>query len=227
MSTCLPEVIADNSKAIWIGSVLMCFISMARGPSEGNFLFFGSEGPVELISLLQGVDLISSLIQKRRPTDEQGLLETHLSPDPTRVQCLYRESICRLRNFAEERAASDPLLYIYQSAIDSVMQAFTSAFHDAIYDQSDTPSTKPEPFGFVLFTWATQMEKSFWDALQQKEVVPLVILAHFVVIIHQMNRTWLSQGWPEHILRGIQNFLKEEDHGLIQWPMDQVQISNI
>ncbi|KAB8223138.1 hypothetical protein BDV33DRAFT_200692 [Aspergillus novoparasiticus] len=223
MSACLPEVIADNSEAIWIGSILICLVAMARGPSEGNYLFFGREGPVEWVSLLQGVNVISNMIQKQRiPNDhEQDSL-----PIPFREHCAYRGSICRLKRFTQERAASDPLLPTYLFAIDSVLQAFDSAFHDDTPDQRGLPPAKPEPFGFVLFTWVTRMERGFWDALQRKEAVSLVILAYFVIVIHRMSTSWLSHGWPEHILQGIWTFLDEKDRELIQWPMDQIQLCN-
>ncbi|KAB8277208.1 hypothetical protein BDV30DRAFT_223783 [Aspergillus minisclerotigenes] len=223
MSACLPEVIANNSEAIWIGSILICLVAMARGPSEGNYLFFGREGPVEWVSLLQGVNVISNIIQKQRiPNDhEQNPLRI-----PFREHCAYRGSICRLKRFTQERAASDPLLQTYLLAIDSVLQAFDSAFYDDTPDQHGLPPAKPEPFGFVLFTWVTRMERGFWDALQRKEAVSLVILAYFVVVIHRMSKSWLSHGWPEHILQGIWTFLEEKDRGLIQWPLDQIQLCN-
>lgn len=222
MSACLSEAIGDDSEAMWIGSILICLVTMARGPSKGNFLFFGSEGPVEWISLLQGVNLISNMIQKRRQTNsrEQVSLSTSF-----RDRCVYQDIIYGLKRFTTEQAASDPLLQTYLFAIDGVLEAFNSAFHDHALDQHDPSPAKIEPFGFVLFTWVTHMERGFWDALQRKEALPLVIVAHFVVVIHRMNKSWLSHGWPAHILQGIWTFLKEEDRELIKWPMDQIRVS--
>ncbi|CAG7972104.1 unnamed protein product [Penicillium salamii] len=224
LSTCLQNMTAQNSEAIWIGSVLVCFISMARGPQEMNFLFFGGDSPVEWIRLLQGVNVISTMIQRGRtnvpePPDEDR------SSASRRKTLAYREGMSRIRRLVEKKAAADPLIDTYRLAAKGLLQAFDSAFYDDTYAKHDESSRRPEPFGFVLFMWVSTVEQGFWDALQRKEALPLIILAHFGVLMHHMSNAWFSQRWPEHILRGICMFLPKEDRELIQWPLDQIQIS--
>ncbi|RAH66142.1 Zn(II)2Cys6 transcription factor domain-containing protein [Aspergillus aculeatinus CBS 121060] len=247
-----PQALANathGADAIWIGSILVCFIGLARGPRADEYLFFnrgGAAAPVEWLTLLRGVNTISTMLRKGRAAAgsaeeerHQDLSENQRHPIQNSAaagtHCTgYQEALTRVREFTEERAAADPLLPIYRMAIEHTLRAFQMAFPGRIEDRpgcalpaATAMATRPEPFGFVLFTWVTQMEELFWDALQEKRPVALVILAHFVVLMYRLDKTWVSHGWPEHILRGIWTFLGKEDRVLVRWPIDEIRILDL
>ncbi|PYH87227.1 hypothetical protein BO82DRAFT_388241 [Aspergillus uvarum CBS 121591] len=246
LSTALsqPQALTHPSAdAVWIGSILVCFISLARGPRAGEFLFFnrGGAGPVEWLALLRGVDTISTMLQKgRAPSNEEQSQDLSEGGHPShcsaaaRQHCAgWQEALTRVCAFTEERAAADPLLPIYRMAMDHTLRAFRSAFSGGGSVDCPGPgrpaatAMQPEPFGFVLCTWVTQLEEPFWTALQAKQPVPLVLLAHFAVLMYRKDGTWVSHGWPAHILRGIWTFLGEDDRALVRWPIDEIRILDL
>ncbi|OJK00353.1 hypothetical protein ASPACDRAFT_1855928 [Aspergillus aculeatus ATCC 16872] len=247
-----PQALANanhGADAVGIGSILVCFISLARGPRAEEYLFFnrgGAAAPVEWLTLLRGVNTISTMLRKGRAAaasseeqqQHQNLSESQGHPFQTPAAagtpCTgYQEALTRVCEFTEERAAADPLLPTYRMAIEHTLRAFQMAFPGRTEDDHlisglvAATATRPEPFAFVLFTWVTQMEELFWDALQEKRPVALVILAHFVVLMYRMDKTWVSHGWPEHILRGIWTFLGKDDRVWVRWPIDEIRIVDL
>ncbi|KAL4744672.1 hypothetical protein BDW72DRAFT_199368 [Aspergillus terricola var. indicus] len=73
LSHALAHLTPHTSYPVWIGSILLCFISMARGPCTGNYLFFSTinNQPAEWISLLKGVQTLSCLDELRPHTSHK------------------------------------------------------------------------------------------------------------------------------------------------------------
>jgi hypothetical protein len=74
----------------------------------------------------------------------------------------------------------------------------------------------------VAFAWLYKMSDDFLDRLQQRQTIPLIIYAHFVVLMHEMERFWYMKGWTHHVMRGIFEALSREETAWIRWPMARV-----
>ncbi|KAL4994087.1 hypothetical protein BDV10DRAFT_189360 [Aspergillus recurvatus] len=95
LSQALASLTPHTSYTVWIGSILLCFISMARGPRTGNYLFFSTidHQPSEWVSLLKGVQALSCLDELRPHTfRKEGRLHQSESvgtkkPEPRHKAC--------------------------------------------------------------------------------------------------------------------------------------------
>jgi hypothetical protein len=63
------------------------------------------------------------------------------------------------------------------------------------------------------------MTDGFLEALQRHGAVPLVLYAHFAVLMNDMEAFWYMRGWTAHVLNGIWGILRDEDRVWIRWPM--------
>lgn len=62
------------------------------------------------------------------------------------------------------------------------------------------------------------MREEFLEAMQRHDAVPLVLYAHFVVLMHELDGFWYMKGWATHVLGGIWEVLRDEDRRCVRWP---------
>jgi hypothetical protein len=74
----------------------------------------------------------------------------------------------------------------------------------------------------VVFAWLYRMKDEFLDALQRHDAVPLVVYAHFALLMNDMEGFWYMKGWTNHVLAGIWGILRDEDRVHIRWPISVV-----
>jgi hypothetical protein len=74
----------------------------------------------------------------------------------------------------------------------------------------------------VVFAWLYKMSEDFLHRLQQRDAIPLVIYAHFVVLMNEMEKFWYMKGWTHHIMGGVFEALGSEHVPWIRWPMARV-----
>lgn len=74
----------------------------------------------------------------------------------------------------------------------------------------------------VVFSWLYCMRDAFLERLQERDSIPLYIFAHFVVLMHDMERFWYMRGWTHHVMSGIFKVLPVEHRVWIRWPMASV-----
>ncbi|KAL4990217.1 hypothetical protein BDW68DRAFT_154794 [Aspergillus falconensis] len=222
LSTSLSKITAQSSKASWAGSILLCFVSLAKGPSESDYLFFGETQPPEWLALIQGVKLLTGIthdqhVQHNCDDGKERPLETDSDQPPS---SLWLRNLDHLRGLIRTRSTSNAQYIAYHTVIDNLARAFESLSH-----RNGEDGRKDLPLTFVVFTWVSQLDHMFLDALQQKEAVPLIILAHFLVLLKLLNK-WFSRGWAEHVLNGIYKHLGEIDRNWLHWPTRQIMDDN-
>jgi hypothetical protein len=74
----------------------------------------------------------------------------------------------------------------------------------------------------VAFGWLYRMSEDFLDRLQRCDPLPLIIYAHFVVLMHDLEKFWYMKGWTHHVMSGIYEALPIEHKAYISWPMARV-----
>ena len=68
--------------------------------------------------------------------------------------------------------------------------------------------------------WISRIPSRFMDMLKERQPLALVILAHFIVILHSLRRQWWIGEWSTRVLEDIVRALQGEWKESITWVMD-------
>jgi hypothetical protein len=204
----LANISSNNCDAILLSVQLICFVNWARGPRPGEYLAFGDHGRSEWLIMFKGI---------RTTLDSFGrdeFLKTHTPAIRSRNRPLttlsepldYQKQLSELRNHVIFITSSAEAV----QAVDILAECYSSRYAgcDSEYH--------------VVFAWLYRLPDTFLDQLQQRDAIPLIVYAHFVVLMHEMERFWYTQGWTHHIMRGIFEALPAEHNVWIRWPMAQI-----
>ncbi|KAJ5529474.1 hypothetical protein N7527_002867 [Penicillium freii] len=76
-----------------------------------------------------------------------------------------------------------------------------------------------EPKVFA-FWWSFRIPAEFLELLEARRPFALVVLAHYLVILHHLRGSWWMGDWGNRILQEIGDILEPEWQDLINWPID-------
>jgi len=74
-----------------------------------------------------------------------------------------------------------------------------------------------------IWHWAVRLPTSFIVRLGEKHTVPLILVAHWCVLLVQFDRHWWMRGWVDQKLDEIRYCLPRESHEWMRWPEDQIR----
>lgn len=207
----ITNINSDNCEAILLSVQLICFVNWARGPRPGEYLAFGGNGRSEWLIMFRGVrTTMENLRQQDFATRYDTAAQSKSRPLPPMNEPLaYETQLSELREHVSVVSLSSEREENVQ-AVDALRNCYSSR-----YDGEDSEY-------HVVFAWLYKMSDSFLNRLQQRDPILLIIYAHFVVLMHEMERFWYMQGWTHHVMSGIYESLGREDRHWIRWPMAQV-----
>ena len=81
----------------------------------------------------------------------------------------------------------------------------------------DQPKTPP------IWHWAVRLSSSFLSRLSEGRCVPLVLVAHWCVLLVQVHNYWFIQGWVDHTMSEITSCLGEEHREWLNWPNEKIR----
>ncbi|KAH7113745.1 hypothetical protein B0J11DRAFT_445816 [Dendryphion nanum] len=207
----LASMTPSNSDAVYFSVQLICLLGFARGPRPGEYLAFGSPGRSEWLFMFRGIrTTIESLENgnfegtKLRSTRTKHRPLTGLSAPPeweTRLQDL--KGHITFISPASDRDDNLHSLTILEEMYRNRYEEVDSEYH-------------------VVFGWLYRQSEGFLERLQAMEQIQLILYAHFVVLISDVERFWYMKGWTWHIMNGIWEALREENRAWIRWPMNVV-----
>ena len=75
-----------------------------------------------------------------------------------------------------------------------------------------------------IFNWPVEIEESFLESLEEREPIPLVILAYFTTLLTVDDECWWLAGWDSKILGSIEKELGQAGELLqwLAWPISQI-----
>lgn len=172
--------------------------------------------------MLRGSRAINSTI---RPFVEQGrlahLLSLHLGnikSSPTFSDSTTEAHFARLLIFSstnsdlnDEQEMDD--VENYPAAANSLRASFLKV-EATPEGESNTPP---------IWTWAVRLPASFIVRLGEKHIVPLVLVAHWCVLLAQVHHNWWIQGWVDQKMSEIKGYLPMEYHEWLRWPDDKIR----
>jgi hypothetical protein len=102
--------------------------------------------------------------------------------------------------------------------IGTLIQSFDDVYGPICVSGEDAGHHEPEVFG-----WLYRLPEEFNDLLKQKHPAALMILAYFVVLLKELGNAWYMEGWVDHILEGIVQFLGKQYEPTIDWPIQEIR----
>lgn len=207
----LAHIHKDNADPVLLSGMFICFITWARGPRPGEFLAFGENGRSEWLIMFRGV----------RITMESLDLASFSRSFPPNMRNRIKPPCELKRPPAYKEALADLLGYV-KSNSDPVQLKSNLFSHQVLEENYENRSNGIDGEYHAVFAWLYKMEESFLEALQRHDPVPLVLYAHFAVLMNDMESFWYMKGWTSHVLRGIWGILRNEDRVWVRWPMSVV-----
>lgn len=208
----IANISLENCDAVLLSVQLICFVGLARGPQPGEYLAFGEHGRSEWLVMFRGIRTTLDSLGRDKFTRAQGAA----LPSKTRPLAIssapldYNEQLHELGEHVAFITAGQPGCEDNIQAVNILKECYVNRYggNDSEY--------------YVIFAWLYRMSEPFLDQLQQHEPIPLIIYAHFIVLMHEMERFWYMKGWTHHVMRGIFNSLQAEHRNWIRWPMARV-----
>ncbi|KAL5423369.1 hypothetical protein PMIN06_006744 [Paraphaeosphaeria minitans] len=217
-ATALPVVTAelshlhqDNCDPVLLSVQLICTITWARGPQPGEYLAFGDQGHSDWLAMFRGIRTTLETVGYDNFTRSMAPnIRAHAKPLPDVAGTLaYEEPLAELSDYVHY-ASKPPQLSQNVYAHQVLLECYSNRYGgvDGEYH--------------VSFAWLFRMQEEFLQALQRHEPVPLVIYAHFAVLMNDMESFWYMKGWTSHVLAGIWDILRDEDRVHIRWSVSVV-----
>lgn len=221
----IPKLNKDNCQALYHTTVLVCLSTFAKRPSPGHLLIVAEEGEVPWWALLRGVKFvvktmgIQTIIAGWK--DDGVTFErtwTHCPPMPTPVHKMVHwekrfEELADLVATAPEQDRQ-----MYTTLLGSLEECFKMTF-GTLAEPVDQVQGKFE----CIMRWLYSMEDDFVVRLQQKHILPIILLAHFNVLVQTLEHFWFMQGWSEHLMSGLFQVLEPQYSHWLRWPADQIK----
>jgi hypothetical protein len=209
-----PEIAGlnpDNCDGVLQSVQLICFVSWARGPQAGEYLAFGKHGRSEWLIMFRGIRTTLNTLGRSNFTKTHAPAirsKGRLLP-PTDGPFEHEKQIKELKEHIEfVSEAADREENVHSVEILQEMYSNRYGGKDGEYH--------------VVFGWLYRMSEDFLERLQRRDPLPLIIYAHFVVLMHDLERFWYMKGWTHHVMSGIYEALPTEHKPYISWPMASV-----
>jgi hypothetical protein len=201
----------DNCDAVLQSVQLICFVNWARGPQAGEYLAFGRHGRSEWLVMFRGIRTTLSAFETSTFTKTHApAVQTKGRPlPPTDGPFEYEKHLEELKqhiDFVSEPSDREDNVHSVQILEEMYSNRYRGK--DGEYH--------------VSFGWLYRMSQDFLDRLQQCDPLPLIIYAHFVVLMHDMEKFWYMKGWTHHVMSGIFEALPAQHRSWIRWPMASV-----
>lgn len=208
----LARINQDNCDALLLSVQMICFITWARGPQPGEYLAFGENGRSDWLLMFRGIrTTLENFGYDKFTRSRLPNIRAKGKPLPQVAGSLpYEEPLAELRDYIQYASSPPAALESNLLAHQLLLECYANRYGgiDGEYH--------------VVFAWLYRMKEDFLDALQRHEAVPLVLYAHFALLMNDMEGFWYMKGWTIHVLAGIWDILRDEDRVHIRWPMSTV-----
>ncbi|KAH7377824.1 hypothetical protein BKA66DRAFT_421569 [Pyrenochaeta sp. MPI-SDFR-AT-0127] len=207
----LANINFSNCDGVFVSVQLICFVNWARRPRRGEYLAFGEHGRSEWLVMFRGVRTIlkSRDVEQFEKTQAPNVRAKHrpltLASEPDGYEKQFQE-LREHVSFTSGPAEHDDNI----RAVDILQECYSNRYggQDGEYH--------------IAFSWLYRMDDDFLERLQQRDPLPLILYAHFAVLMHDMERFWYMKGWTHHVMSGIFAALPREHRSWIRWPMATV-----
>lgn len=176
----LANISIENYDAVLLSVQLICFVNWAQGPQPGEYLAFGEHGKSDWLVMFRGIRTTGTL-------GRENFMKTNAPAASSSTRALPslnapEDFRCQLTELLEHVAAtSGPAARPENTRAAEILQEC----YESRYGGTDSEY-------HVVFAWLYKMPDSFLDRLQHRDAIPLIIFAHFIVLMHEMERFWYA-----------------------------------
>lgn len=213
----------DNADALFSFSLLVIYFAFASPKVSGSQ---ESEQPlagvVQCISIIRGIRYVVPPIQQ---WVEEGPLAQLLSFHPGNMKSNlsfndpdtdgYFQKFLVLCSTSSDMEKTNEIEDIEQDA--AAASTLRASFLMAESIAGDAPVTPP------VWHWACRLAPEFLQRLEKVHPIPAVLVAHWCVIVSQIRQHWWIQGFVDHVMGQIHDYLSREYHEWLDWPVKRIQ----
>ncbi|KAG6356171.1 hypothetical protein INS49_015558 [Diaporthe citri] len=145
----------------------------------------------------------------------------HYMPDWRGPVDRLRLHICSLM----DPVGSDPLLIDVCRESLSALEQIRPACEAMWGKTPDEPLERDQESS--VYAWLYRLGNEYIQCLQRKEQIALVVFGYFALLLKELEVFWFMEGWAEHIIMGIDQFLDEEHRTWLEWPKEQLGLTEI
>ena len=213
----------DNAHALFSSSLLLIYFAFASRKASGSQESGESlAGTVQCISMIRGIRYVVPLIQQwveegplaqLLPFQPGNMKSNHSFNDPDTDRYFQRFLVLCSTNSEMNKTHELEDIEQYAAAASSLRASFLKA--ESLADgELRTP---------LIWHWACRLAPEFLQRLGTLHPIPLVLVAHWCVILAQVQQYWWIQGWVDHTMGQIRQCLPREHHEWLEWPTEKIQ----
>lgn len=212
----------ENADALFSFSLLVIYFAFASPKVSGS-----QESKEPLAGVIQCIEIIRKTRYVVPPIQqwvEEGPLAKLLILNPTNIQSNHSfkddETDHYFRRFLVLCSTSSDMnkshdfedIGLYAAAASTLRASFLKL--ESI--EGDSMKTSP------VWPWASRLTPEFLHKLGKLHPIPLVLVAHWCVILAQIHQYWWIQGWIDHTMAQIQKHLPPQYHEWLDWPTKKI-----
>ncbi|KAI0541871.1 hypothetical protein GGR58DRAFT_455387 [Xylaria digitata] len=225
----LPNLSTENCAELYISTILACICGFAKRPGPRNLLLVADGSEVAWWELFRGVRVVVDFIGI--PTVFSG----ELGPPPSHATEDHQGDSSHDHhhvdlNFVDWEDALGRLSALVSSAPDlsvrdtcqGALGVMACCFQET-YGTTACPKPRVDVKFNTIMAWPYCLSDEFIGHLKNKEPVPLILLAHFTVLVQTFDSIWFMKGWASHVLQGVSETLGPALCQWIWWPTVQLE----
>ena len=177
------------------------------------------QSTIQCINLLRGIRTIG-------PSVKQWVSRGALAP----LLALSPESYKPAANFSSPETSayfSELLVFCSTMSGDTDLEdqenfaaAATSLRTSFLKVEAIPPGDMTSP---PIWHWAIRLQASFVEKLAERHVIPLVLVAHWCVLLARAKHYWWMDGWIEKTMGEIQRNMKVQHRYWLRWPLERIE----
>lgn len=211
----MPIITECNCHAIFALSSLIVVFAFAAPRAQNSLAFTDdSEEPTGWLSLIRGVrSILISVWPWVKNGSLGGLLPDGIEqPHPRELSESMDNQINKLWRLCEKASGGSDVVEAYRETIDGLRTCYLKMY----------TKTSTECEVSIAFLWPTMIPQKFVTMLNSRAPEALIILAHYCVILHHLDKYWWKFGWTVHLLDNIYRVLDQSWHSWIEWPISMI-----
>ncbi|KAI9154943.1 Protein RTA1 [Paramyrothecium foliicola] len=234
LSQALPRIDDASCGALYIATMLVGLGTLAAGPGGTEDLLvcdMSRTQPGRWLPLARGVRLVHELSNPAALTS--GLMALFGTPDETEKALEAQKKLPYQRNGLPRLDWEKPLesfrLHLSSQAteagrseclqsLDTLVALYKGTFGDNNGQSADGPGDDQ------AMKWLYTMGDSYVTLVRNRDMMALLVLAHFAPLLCSLGRCWFVKGWASHILKTVENQLSGQGIEWLQWPREATEL---